>query len=62
MIAQRLINDHMVFHGLKSYEINITNLKERSLQGLKSSRDLKIKEVNQQIEDVNRNTVQLQKI
>ena len=77
MIAQRLINDHMIFHGLKSNEIKITNKlldrvkqarsryfssqKERSLQGLKSSRNMKITEINQQIEDMNRNTIQLQK-
>ena len=77
LIAQRLINDHMVFHGLKSNEIKITNKlldhvkqarsryfssqKERSLQGLKSLRDMKITEINQQIEDMNRNTIQLQK-
>ena len=77
LIVQRLINDHMVFHGLKSNEIKITNKlldhvkqarsryfssqKEHSLQGLKSSRDMKITEINQQIEDMNRNTIQLQK-
>ena len=57
LIAQWLINDHMVFIVLKSWEINITNKlldhlkkarsryfssrKECSLQGLRSARDIK---------------------
>ena len=77
LIAQRVINDDMEVHELASYEVKITkklidhvkqcrsryfgNQKDCSLQTLKTSREMKVKELNEQLEDANRSILQLQK-
>ena len=55
-ITSKLLS--LVKQGRSCY---FSSQKEHSLQTFKSDRDIKIKEVNEQIEEVNSNTSQLQK-
>ena len=76
LTAQHIIHDPMVYHELKSSNITITakffshvkqarssyfnDQKERSMQRVQSGRDVKRKQINDNINDANRNIRQLQ--
>ena len=76
LTAQRIIHDHMVYHELESSNLTITaklvshvrearsryfsNQKERSMQRVQLGRDVKMKQINDYIDDANRNIRQLQ--
>ena len=71
LTAQRTIQDDMVYHELESSNLNITtkllshvkqtcssyfnNQKEHSMQRVQSDRDIKIKQINDDIDDANSN-------
>ena len=76
LTAQCIIHDHMVYHELESSNLTITakllshvkqacsryfnDQKERSIQRVQSGRDVKMKQINDDIDDANRNIRQLQ--
>ena len=76
LTAQDIIHDHTVYHELESSNLSImakllshvkqahsrylNDQKERSLQRVQSGRDVKMKHINDDIDDVNRNIRQLQ--
>ena len=76
LTAQHIIHDHMMYHELESSNLTITakllshvkqassryfnDQKERTMQRIQSGRDVKIKQINDDIEDANRNIRQLQ--
>jgi long-subunit acyl-CoA synthetase (AMP-forming) len=76
LTAQRIIHDHMVYHELESSNLTVTaklsnhvkqarsryfnEQKERSMQKVTSDRDVRMKQINEDIDDANRNITQLQ--
>ena len=76
LTAQCIIHNHMVYYELESSNLNITakllshvkqassryfnDQKERTMHRIQSGRDVKIKQINDDIEDANRNIRQLQ--
>ena len=76
LTAQYIILDHMVYHELESSNLTImvkllshvkqarsryfNDQKERSMLRVQSGRDVKIKQINDDIGDANRNIKQLQ--
>ena len=76
LTAQHILHNHMVYHELESSHLTVTakllshvkqvhsryfnNQKERYMQRFQSSRDIKMKQINDYIDDANRNIRQLQ--
>ena len=76
LTAQRIIHDHMVYHELESSNLTITakllshvkeacsryfnDQKEHSIQRVQSGRDVKMKQINDDIDNANRDIRQLQ--
>ena len=76
LTAQRNIHDYMVYRELESSNLTITvkllnhvkqarttyfnDEKERSIQRVRSDKDVKMKQMNDDIDDANRNIRQLQ--
>ena len=75
LTAQRIIHYHIVYHELESSNLTITtkllshakqahsgyfnDQKEHSMQRVQSGRDVKTKQINDDIDDANRNIRQL---